>query len=149
MMGVTPAAYAEFAISLSLDAFGANCGIGPAELLDSVQKFEHRVENLPVIAKGNCGIPAYVDGKIHYHGTPELMADYAILARDSGVKIIGGCCGTTPEHVRAMARVLNQAPSERPATLADIKAKLGKAWKELPDSAEVGQRGHRRRRRRD
>ena len=79
MMGVTPAAYSEFAMSLGLDAFGANCGIGPAELLDSVQKFEQRADNSAVIAKGNCGIPAYVDGKIHYHGTPELMADYAVL----------------------------------------------------------------------
>ena len=83
MMGVTPAAYTEFATSLGLDAFGANCGIGPAELLDSVHKFKHREKKPAVIAKGNCGIPVYVDGKVHYHGTPELMADYAVLARDS------------------------------------------------------------------
>ena len=148
MMGVTPEAYTEFAISLGLDAFGANCGIGPAELLDSVQKFQHRKEKPAVIAKGNCGIPVYVDGKIHYHGTPELMADYAVLARDLGVKIIGGCCGTSPEHVRAMAQALNQTPSASPATLAEIEAKLGKPWKDLPDSAEDGQSRRRRRRRR-
>lgn len=148
MMGVTPAAYAEFATSLGLDAFGANCGIGPAELLDSVHKFKHREKNPAVIAKGNCGIPVYVDGKVHYHGTPELMADYAVLARDLGVKIIGGCCGTSPEHVRAMAQALNQTPSASPATLAEIEAKLGKPWKDLPDSAEDGQSRRRRKRRR-
>ena len=148
MMGVTPAAYAEFATSLGLDAFGANCGIGPAELLDSVHKFKHREKNSAVIAKGNCGIPVYVDGKVHYHGTPELMADYAVLARDLGVKIIGGCCGTSPEHVRVMAQALNQTPSASPATLAEIEAKLGKPWKDLPDSAEDGQSRRRRRRRR-
>ena len=148
MMGVTPAAYAEFATSLSLDAFWANCGIGPAELLDSVRKFKHREKSLAVIAKGNCGIPVYVDGKVHYHGTPELMADYAVLARDLGVKIIGGCCGTSPEHVRAMAQALNQTPSASPATLAEIEAKLGKPWKDLPHSAEDGQSRRRRRRRR-
>ena len=148
MMGVTPAAYAEFATSLGLDAFGANCGIGPAELLDSVHKFKHREKKPAVIAKGNCGIPVYVDGKVHYHGTPELMADYAVLARDLGVKIIGGCCGTSPEHVRAMAQALNQTPSASPATLAEIEAKLGKPWKDLPDSAEDGQSRRRRRRRR-
>ena len=148
MMGVTPAAFSEFATSLGLDAFGANCGIGPAELLDSVHKFEHREKNPVVIAKGNCGIPAYVDGKIHYHGTPELMADYAVLARDSGVKIIGGCCGTSPEHVRAMAQALNQTPPKRQATLAEIEAKLGKAWKALSDNAHDRQKGFRRRRRR-
>ena len=148
MMGVTPAAYAEFATSLGLDAFGANCGIGPAELLDSVHKFNHREKNPAVIAKGNCGIPIYDDGKVHYHGTPQLMADYAVLARDLGVKIIGGCCGTSPEHVRAMAQALNQTPSESPATLAEIEAKLGKPWKDLPDSAEDGQSRRRRRRQR-
>ena len=141
MMGVSPATYTKLAKSLELDAFGANCGIGPAELIDSVQKFGHGAENPALIAKGNCGIPSYVDGKIHYHGTPELMADYAVLARDSGVKIIGGCCGTSPEHVRAMAQALNQTSPERRATQADIEAKLGKAWKDLPDSTEEGQNG--------
>ena len=148
MMGVTPAAYTEFATSLGLDAFGANCGIGPAELLDSVHKFKHREKKPAVIAKGNCGIPVYVDGKVHYHGTPELMADYAVLARDLGVKIIGGCCGTSPEHVRAMAQALNQTPLASPATLAEIEAKLGKPWKDLPHSAEDGQSRRRRKRRR-
>ena len=77
-----------------------------------------------------------------------LMADYAVFARDLGVKIIGGCCGTSPEHVRAMAQVLNQTPSASPATLAEIEAKFGKPWKDLPDSAEDGQSRRRCRRRR-
>ncbi len=148
MMGVTPAAYTEFATSLGLDAFGANCGVGPAELLDSVYKFKHRDKNTAVIAKGNCGIPVYVDGKIHYHGTPELMADYAVLALDLGVKIIGGCCGTSPEHVWAMAQALNQNPPANPVALAEIEAKLCRPWKDLPDSAEDEQSRRRTRRRR-
>ena len=76
------------------------------------------------------------------------MADYAVLARDLGVKIIGGCCGTSPEHVRAMAQALNLTPSASRATLAEIEAKLGKPWKDLPDSAEDSQSRRRRRRRR-
>ena len=148
MMGVTPADYTEFVTSLGLAAFGANCGVGPAELLDAVHKFKHREKKPAVIAKGNCGIPVYVDGKVHYHGTPELMANYAIFARDLGVKIIGGCCGTSPEHVRVMAQALNQTPSASPATLAEIEAKLGKPWKDLPDRAEDGQSRRLRRGRR-
>ena len=148
MMGVKPNTFSEFATSLGLDAFGANCGIGPSELLDSVRKFENKVENPIVIAKGNCGIPDYVDGKIHYHGTPELMADYAILARDLGVKIIGGCCGTSPEHIRAMAQALKQTTPGRPATIGDIEAKLGKAWKDLSAINEHVKSGRRRGRRR-
>ena len=75
------------------------------------------------------------------------MADYALLARDLGVKIIGGFCGTSPEHVRVMAEALNQTTSASPATLAVIEAKLGKPWRDLPDCAEDGQRRRRRRRR--
>ena len=85
MMGVTP-------VDFGASFVGANCGIGPAELLHSVREMLPAVET-PVIAKGNCGIPAYVDGSIHYHGTPELMADYACFARDAGIGLIGGCCG--------------------------------------------------------
>ena len=67
------------------------------------------------------------------------MADYAILARDLGVKIIGGCCGTSPEQVRVMAQASNQTPPASPATLPEIEAKLGKPWKDLPVRAEDGQ----------
>ena len=76
------------------------------------------------------------------------MADYAILARDLGVKTIGGYCGTSSEHVRVMAQALNQTPSASPATLTEIETKLGKTGKDLPDSAEDGQSRRRRRRRR-
>ena len=148
MMGITPAAYADAAANLGVDAFGANCGIGPAELLDSVHGFVEHKTQLPMIAKGNCGIPAYVDGEIHYHGTPELMADYAVLARDSGVKIIGGCCGTSPEHVKAMAHALQTTPPSGSATRQDVAAKLGEAWSNVPEkpTSEQGERRRRRRR---
>ena len=63
-----------------------------------------------MIAKGNAGIPKFVDGHIHYDGTPELMADYAVLARDCGARIIGGCCGTTPAHLVAMRAALETTP---------------------------------------
>ena len=63
-----------------------------------------------LIAKGNAGIPKYHDGHIHYDGTPELMAEYAVMARDAGVRIIGGCCGTMPEHLRAMRVALESRP---------------------------------------
>ena len=148
MMGITPASYAECADRLGLDAFGANCGIGPAELLDSVHGFAEHGSALPMIAKGNCGIPAYVDGEIHYHGTPELMADYAVLARDSGVKIIGGCCGTTPDHVRAMLTALKTTPPQGPTTRQDVTDKLGEAWHNLPEKPSSEQSERRRRRRR-
>ena len=137
MMGILPSAYAEQANALSLDAFGANCGIGPAELLDTVQGFAQIETNSFVIAKGNCGIPEYVEGAIHYHGTPELMAEYAICARAAGAQIIGGCCGTTPAHLKAMRDALDTTPLEPILTAQEIESRLGKAWANLPQSDEA------------
>ena len=57
-----------------------------------------------LVAKSNCGVPEFVDGEIHYTGTPEIMAAYACMARDAGVRIIGGCCGTTADTLSGHAR---------------------------------------------
>ncbi|MGB8624004.1 MAG: betaine--homocysteine S-methyltransferase, partial [Paracoccaceae bacterium] len=117
MMGLTSSDMAEMVGKFSYPplAFGANCGVGAADLLRTVLGFAASGSELPIIAKGNAGIPKYVDGHIHYDGTPALMADYAVLARDCGATIIGGCCGTTPEHLAAMHEALTTRPrGERP-----------------------------------
>lgn len=106
-------------------AFGANCGVGASDLLRTVLGFTAQGTDVPVIAKGNAGIPKYVDGHIHYDGTPELMADYAVLARDCGAKIIGGCCGTMPVHLEKMREALDTKPRGERPTLDDITARLG------------------------
>ncbi len=127
MMGVTSAAMVQMVGKLSYQplAFGANCGVGASDLLRTLLGFVDAEPDLPLIAKGNAGIPKFHDGHIHYDGTPELMADYAVLARDCGAKIIGGCCGTMPEHLRAMRAALeDRAPGPRP-TLEAISAALG------------------------
>ena len=151
MMGVTPADFATQTIAYGASYVGANCGIGPAELLHSVQGILPHA-SVPVIAKGNCGIPAYVDGAIHYHGTPKLMADYARLSRNAGISIIGGCCGTTPQHVAAMSGALRSTPAA-PFDAVECETVLGTPWKDLPSSDGVaserpsgGRRGRGRRR---
>lgn len=106
-------------------AYGANCGVGASDLLRTVLGFTAEGVETPVIAKGNAGIPKYVDGHIHYDGTPELMADYAVLARDCGATIIGGCCGTTPEHLRHMRAALEERPRGTRPTLEVITEALG------------------------
>ena len=96
MMGVTPEVAAEFAGTLPIHAFGCNCGVGPATLVDTVLGLKRgAAKGGIIVAKGNCGIPEYKDGEIAYSGSPEIMADYARLSRDAGARIIGGCCGTT------------------------------------------------------
>ncbi|MFE3837069.1 betaine--homocysteine S-methyltransferase [Pseudogemmobacter sonorensis] len=127
MMGVTSAALAGLVEKLPDPplAFGANCGVGASDLLRTVLGFAATGTGRPIIAKGNAGIPKYHDGHIHYDGTPELMAEYAVLARDAGARIIGGCCGTMPAHLRAMRAALEtRAPGPRP-TLEEIVARLG------------------------
>lgn len=147
MMGVQPADFARFAEQMGLAAFGANCGIGPAELMDSVQKFGPVAEGLHIVAKGNCGIPQYVEGAIHYHGSPELMARYAVHARNAGARFIGGCCGTSFDHVSAMAAALAGTPKTE-LDAGQLAADLGKPWAEMIEG-ERPQRSRRARRRRD
>ena len=148
MMGVTPADYAEFAAEIGLDMAGSNCGVGPAELMDSTQGLIAAGIEIPVVAKGNCGIPQYVDGAIHFHGSPELMAQYALYARDAGATIIGGCCGTTPEHVAAMVSALDTTP-RGPLDIEGMTAALGIPWAALAEIEAIGggvkRRGRRRR----
>lgn len=128
MMGVTSTDLAALVETLPNPpvAFGANCGVGASDLLRTILGFAASGTERPIVAKGNAGIPKYVDGEIEYDGTPALMADYAQLARDCGAKIIGGCCGTTPEHLVAMREALETRPkSDTKPTLDEIVEKLG------------------------
>jgi methionine synthase I (cobalamin-dependent) len=128
MMGVTTAAAMGLRERLAVRpvAFGANCGTGPAQLVESVLGLAGAAGPGDIIvAKGNCGVPQYRDGQIHYDGTPEVMAAYACLARDAGARVIGGCCGTTASHVRAMALALASRPPGRQPERAAIEAALG------------------------
>ena len=127
MMGITSAAMAEMVEKLPNPpiAFGANCGVGASDLLRTVLGFVAQGTERPLIAKGNAGIPKYHDGHIHYDGTPALMADYAVLARDAGARIIGGCCGTMPDHLRAMRAALESTPKGARPTLDMIAKRIG------------------------
>ncbi|MEZ7813628.1 MAG: 5-methyltetrahydrofolate--homocysteine methyltransferase [Paracoccaceae bacterium] len=127
MMGLTSANMVDMVEKLANPplAFGANCGVGAADLLRSLLGFADQAGTRPLIAKGNAGIPKYHDGEIHYDGTPELMAEYAVLARDIGAKIIGGCCGTMPEHLAAMRRALDSRVQGQRPSLESISKILG------------------------
>jgi len=108
-------------------AFGANCGVGPAQLLDSILGIALAAQpGDAIVAKSNCGLPVMGDDmRVRYDGTPEVMAAYARLARDAGARLIGGCCGTTAAHVRAMAESLASAPRGAVPTYEDIERDVG------------------------
>ena len=149
MMGVTAADMVRLVEGLRHPplAFGANCGTGASDLLRTMLGFVAQGPERPLIAKGNAGIPKFVEGHIHYDGTPELMADYAGLARDCGATIIGGCCGTTPDHLRRMRAALEaHEVGPRPA-LETIAQRLG-GFSSANDGSEGPAEARPRRRRR-
>ncbi len=149
MMGMTPKAFGALTASLTTQpvAIGANCGVGASELVATVLGISEARPDVAVVAKGNCGIPQYKDGHIHYTGTPELMADYARIALDAGAKIIGGCCGTSPDHLAAMRKSLETyTKGERP-TVELIEQRLGPV-SELAKGIDTAAAGAARRERR-
>lgn len=154
MMGVTSEALAQLVEEFDNPplAFGANCGTGASDILRTVLGFSAQGTERPIISKGNAGIPKYVDGHIHYDGTPELMGEYAVMARDCGAKIIGGCCGTMPEHLRHMRAALDSRPRGDRPTLEQIVEVLGPFSSASDgtgeDAAAAGERRTRRGRRR-
>lgn len=128
MMGIAPESFAAHCAHGDHRplAFGTNCGVGASELVAAVLNMRRGAdEDAVLVAKANCGIPEWHDGELTFNGTPELMADYAVLARDAGARIIGGCCGTTPEHVRAMRTALDSTSPGGVPDLETIEARLG------------------------
>ncbi|MEL6476465.1 MAG: betaine--homocysteine S-methyltransferase [Pseudomonadota bacterium] len=151
MMGVTSEGYAGMAKALPTDpiAIGANCGTGAPDLLRTVMGLTEADPERVVIAKANAGIPKYVEGEILYDGTPDLMADYARLARDAGARLIGGCCGTKPKHLVAMRAALEAHVLANRPSLDDIISRVGAFSSDSDGTGETqaAERPRRRRRR--
>ena len=127
MMGLTSTDMAKMVGKLDHQpiGYGANCGVGASDLLRTILGIAEHSGDATLISKGNAGIPKYHDGHIHYDGTPALMGDYAVLARNCGARIIGGCCGTTPEHLVAMRASLENTPKGPKPSPEDITTALG------------------------
>lgn len=128
MMGISPSDFSGIEKSLSprLAACGTNCGVGASEVVACIHNLAQSMgPEVVLVAKGNCGVPQYVDGAICYNGTPEIMAMYARMALDAGARIIGGCCGTSAKHLRAMRDALESHVRGPAPTLEEINARLG------------------------
>ena len=128
MMGVAPesACRLQSAFAVPPTAFGANCGAGLANNVAAIVEIAATAApGTIIVAKPNCGIPVYRDGKVRYDGTPERMAVYARLVRDAGARIIGGCCGSTGAHLDAMVEALEGYAPGAPPSLEEIETALG------------------------
>ena len=130
-------------------AVGANCGVGVSDILASLLDMTGADPSATIIVKGNCGIPEFRGSEIHYSGTPPLMAEYARLAIDAGAAIIGGCCGTSCDHLRAMRTAIDDhsAEAQRP-TLETIVKRIGPLRNKAADAEAASPQRERQGRRR-
>jgi methionine synthase / methylenetetrahydrofolate reductase (NADH) len=103
--GSDPEAFAARLTEWKIDVLGINCSVGPVAMLDAIERVR-AVTSLPLAAQPNAGMPRSVEGRNIYLCSPEYMASYTRKFVAAGVQLIGGCCGTTPDHIRAMKSAL-------------------------------------------
>ncbi len=150
MMGLAPKDIHGVADGLAQSpvAVGANCGVGASDILASLLDMSEAWPDAALVVKGNCGIPEFRGAEIHYSGTPELMADYVRLAVDGGARIIGGCCGTSFAHLKAMREALDShVRGDRPR-VDEIVARIGPMRNKLAAESGAQDNSPRRERRR-
>ena len=114
--GSDPETFAPKVAEWGADVIGCNCSVGPVAMLEAIERVR-AVTSLPLSAQPNAGIPRSVEGRNIYLCSPEYMASYARKFVTAGVRVVGGCCGTTPEHTRAMKSAL-RAGEARGKTVA-------------------------------
>lgn len=105
LYGTTPETAVVVLQSLGADAIGINCSTGPEEMIPLVKRM-NRYANIPILAKPNAGMPELIDGETVYSMTPEQFAEYGRKLVEAGAGLIGGCCGTTKEHITALAQTV-------------------------------------------
>ena len=108
MMGATPADAAKAGIEAGAHIIGTNCGSGFERMIDIVREIRAVTDDTPILVHANAGLPQYVDGKTVFPETPEQMAALVPEIIEAGANIVGGCCGTTPEHIRAIKEAVDQ-----------------------------------------
>ncbi len=131
--GVEPEQIAADMEDAGADAVGLNCSVGPAGMLEAVERMAESTR-LPISAIPNAGMPQEVEGRKMYMASPEYMATYARRLVEAGARMVGGCCGTGPDHIREMARQLEEGPRPRPraAPSVEVRPSAGEAEPEEP-----------------
>jgi 5-methyltetrahydrofolate--homocysteine methyltransferase len=102
MMGVSPEQAIEALVAWGADAVGGNCGNGPDELVPVIARMRAADPDAVLVAKSNAGMPELIDMRAVYRAEPSIMADFGLQMHEAGATIVGACCGSTPDHLRAM-----------------------------------------------
>jgi homocysteine S-methyltransferase len=113
--GASPETFTSKLNDWGVDVIGCNCSVGPVAMLEAIERIR-RLTDKPLAAQPNAGIPRSIEGRNIYLCSPEYMASYARKFVNAGVTLVGGCCGTTPEHIKAMKAALR---------MADVKGRTG------------------------
>lgn len=108
MMGVSPAEMTVSMKAAGAHIIGSNCGNGTKDMIGVVKEIRSTDKDIPVMIQANAGTPEFADGLTVYRETPEIMASFVPELLKAGANIIGGCCGTTPEHIKAIAKALGR-----------------------------------------
>jgi 5-methyltetrahydrofolate--homocysteine methyltransferase len=108
MMGVTPAQMLEDLLDSGVAIIGANCGNGIRDMVGITEEFRSINKNVPILIHANAGKPIYQNGETIFRESPQEMAGYVKKLIDAGANIIGGCCGTTPEHIRKISEIVQK-----------------------------------------
>jgi 5-methyltetrahydrofolate--homocysteine methyltransferase len=107
MMGVSPSEMVEPLINAGVDVIGSNCGNGSAGMIEIIKEIRSVNSDIPVLIHANAGLPIFEDGVTIFPETPDYMASHVEDMIAAGVNIIGGCCGTTPDHISALCNKIN------------------------------------------
>jgi homocysteine S-methyltransferase len=124
--GSTPEIFSPRIEEWGADVIGCNCSVGPVPMLDSIERMR-AATSLPLSAQPNAGIPRSVEGRNIYLCSPEYMASYARKFVTAGVRLVGGCCGSTPEHIRVMKSALRATQARARTGDATAKAQPASA----------------------
>jgi methionine synthase / methylenetetrahydrofolate reductase(NADPH) len=111
--GSTPETFTPRLVEWGADVIGCNCSVGPVAMLDAIERVR-ALTSLPLAAQPNAGMPRSVEGRNIYLCSPEYMASYARKFVAAGVRLVGGCCGTTPDHIRVMKSALRAGEAKSP-----------------------------------
>jgi homocysteine S-methyltransferase len=123
-LGQTPAEVARALAALPVEAIGANCSVGSSTLYEVLEQMRPEAGGRPIVIQPNAGLPSRVGERLIYLSSPAYMADWAARMLAAGARMVGGCCGTTPEHIRAMREVVDRAPAARQAGRAAPPARV-------------------------
>ena len=138
--GTSPATFGPELVALGADSVGVNCSVGPHGVLEAVEQLAG-VISLPISAQPNAGLPREVADRKIYMASPEYMAGYARRMVEAGARLVGGCCGTTPEHIKAIAGfVQSVSPRHRYTTVAPVVQEQVRTALPLAERSGLGAR---------